>query len=258
MDLNTDVKATSTQTQTHHRSARTGRSNTWFARHWLLMFNTAWGFFVVLPWLAPAFTALGLTLPGRAIYFIYSFLCHQLPERSWFLFGPGFSYTQAQIAAAWGYSVSEISNELIRRQFIGRPELGWKVAWSDRMVAMYASIFLFGLLYALLLQRGVRKGLSWKWLVILILPLAIDGTTHLINDLLWFDFRTTNEWAVMLTNGIFSPAFYAGDLFGSLNSVLRITTGLLFGFGIVGFLWPLVDREFSPKMQPKSLFSMRI
>ena len=151
--------------------------------------------------------------------------------------------------------MNEISNELVRRQFIGRPELGWKVAWSDRMVAMYASIFLFGLLYMLLRQRTLRpKGLSWLWLVILILPLAIDGATHLINDVLRLDFRTTNEWAAVLTNGIFSPTFYAGDLFGSLNSVLRIITGLLFGFGIVGFLWPLMDREFSPKMQ--RLFSI--
>jgi uncharacterized membrane protein len=191
-----------------------------------------------------------LDLPGlgKTIYFIYNFFCHQLPERSWFLFGPGFSYTQAQIAAAWGVSVNDISNELVRRQFIGTPELGWKVAWSDRMVAMYSSMFLFGLLYALFRELGFRiKGVSWWLFALLILPMAIDGTTHLINDALRLDFRQTNEWAVFLTNNAFPADFYIDDMFGSLNSVLRIVTGILFGLGVVYFLWPIMDSEFSPK-----------
>lgn len=224
------------------------RINHWFERHWLLTFNGAWGIFVTLPFLAPVLMAAGLTLPARILYGMYSFLCHQLPERSWFLFGPQISYTQEQIAAAWGATVTDISHEMIRRQFIGTPELGWKIAWSDRMVAMYGSIFLFGLLYALLRQWGIQpKGFSWKWLLILIVPMALDGTTHLINDALRLDFRDVNQWAMWLTGGLFPLEFYAGDMFGSLNSLLRITTGLLFGLGIVGFLWPLMDREFSPR-----------
>lgn len=224
------------------------RINHWFENHWLFAFNTGWGVFTLLPWLAPIFMALGLNWPGRAIYFFYKFFCHQLPERSWFLFGPQISYTQEQIAAAWGVTVVDISNELVRRQFIGTPEIGWKVAWSDRMVAMYTSIFIFGLIYALLRQQGIRiKGISWLLLLVLILPMALDGTTHLINDVLRLDFRDTNQWAVVLTNGIFSPTFYAGDMFGSLNSVLRVTTGILFGFGIVWFLWPIMGQEFSPR-----------
>lgn len=222
--------------------------NRWFAAHWLATFNIGWGIFVTLPWLAPIFMALNLTLPGRVVYFIYNFFCHQLPERSWFLFGPQISYTQAQIAAAWGRPLDSIGNELIRRHFIGTPELGWKVAWSDRMVAMYTSIFLFGLLYALLRARGVRlRGMPFWLFGLFILPLALDGTTHLINDALRLDFRQTNQWAVILTQNAFPPAFYAGDMFGSLNSVLRIVSGILFGYGVVGFLWPIMDDEFSPR-----------
>jgi len=37
------------------------------------------------------------------------------------------------------------------------------------------------------------------------------------------------------------------DMWGSLNSLLRLITGLLFGLGVVGFLWPLMDKEFSPQ-----------
>ncbi len=229
-------------------SVLAAKINTWFANHWLLTFNAAWGIFVILPWLAPIFMHLELTSLGKAVYFIYNFFCHQLPERSWFLFGPSFSYPQAQIADAWGVQLHEISNELVRRRFIGTPELGWKVAWSDRMVSMYTSIFIFGLLYALLRELGLRiKGISWWLFFILILPMALDGTTHLINDALRLDFRQTNVWAVVLTNGAFPADFYADDMFGSLNSVLRLVTGIFFGFGVVAFLWPIMDKEFSPK-----------
>ncbi len=224
------------------------RINHWFENHWLFAFNTSWGVFTLLPWLAPIFMALGLIWPGRVIYFIYRFLCHQLPERSWFLFGSQFSYTQAQIATAWGRTLPEINNELIRRQFIGTADLGWKVAWSDRMVSMYASIFIFGLIYAVLRERGFKiQGMHWVVFLLFIVPMGLDGTTHLINDALRLQFRQTNEWAVFITDGIFPPEFYIDDLFGSLNSVLRLITGIFFGLGGVGFLWPLMESESSAK-----------
>ena len=53
----------------------------------------------------------------------------------------------------------------------------------------------------------------------------------------------------MLTAHVLPASFYAGDVFGSLNSVLRLITGFLFGFGVVGFLWPLMDSEFSPRRE---------
>lgn len=244
------VEASSTLPAAKPSSTTAGWINRWFENHWLLTFNAGWGIFVTLPWLAPIFMVLGWTWPGRAIYFMYNFFCHQLPERSWFLFGPQFSYTQAEIAQAWGRPLESIMyNELVRRQFIGTAELGWKVAWSDRMVSMYTSIFIFGLIYALLRERGFRfSGISWWLFALLIIPMAIDGTTHLINDALRLDFRQTNQWAVWLTNGLFAPEFYVDDAFGSLNAWLRLVTGILFGFGVVAFLWPIMDDEFSPKV----------
>lgn len=221
--------------------------NRWLENHWLFGFNAAWGIFVTLPWLAPVFMAMGLTWPGRALYFMYGFFCHQLPERSWFLFGSQFSYTQLQIADVWGRTLPEISNELVRRQFIGTIDMGWKVAWSDRMVAMYTSIFILGLLYALLREWGYRlPGMPWWLFFLFLVPMGLDGTTHLINDALRLDFRQTNKWAIWLTFSAFPAEFYADDMFGSLNSVLRLITGVLFGIGVVGFLWPIMESEFSP------------
>jgi uncharacterized membrane protein len=68
--------------------------------------------------------AIGWSGAGKAIYFIYSFICHQLPERSYFLFGPKITYSLPEIRTVW----QNTTNPLILRQFIGNPEMGWKMA----------------------------------------------------------------------------------------------------------------------------------
>ena len=62
--------------------------------------------------------------PAQMIYTIYSFVCHQLPERSLFLFGPKLMYPLTEIRAAF----QQTSDPNLLRQFVGTPELGWKVA----------------------------------------------------------------------------------------------------------------------------------
>src|SRR5687768_10417257 len=116
--------------------------------HWLLVVNLLIAVWVGLPWLAPVFMNLGWTSAAKVVYLIYSFQCHQLPERSYFLFGRQAMYSLAAIQAAWQITTDPFT----LRQFIGNPEMGWKVAWSDRMVSMYTSILFGGLLY-----RLVRK-----------------------------------------------------------------------------------------------------
>ena len=63
------------------------------ARHWLASFNVLIGFYVLLPLLAPMLMAGGMPQIGRLIYTVYRPACHQLPERSFFLFGPRATYT---------------------------------------------------------------------------------------------------------------------------------------------------------------------
>ena len=120
-----------------------------FARHWLLFVNLLIAVWVGLPWLAPVFMYWGWTRAAKAIYLLYSFQCHQLPERSFFLFGKQAMYSLSEIQAAW----QQTNDPFILRQFIGTPEMGWKVAWSDRMVSMYTSILPAGLLYGLVRKQ---------------------------------------------------------------------------------------------------------
>ena len=219
---------------------RASRLGYYFSRYWILSFSVLIGLYVGLPFMAPVFMALRLEFPARAIYTIYSFLCHQLPQRSYFLFGPQFTYSLADIQAAW----QDTTNFGILRQFIGTPEMGWKVAWSDRMVSMYTSILIFSWIWYPL-RRRLRR-LSWQGLFILIIPMAIDGFTHMFSDFagLGQGFRDSNAWLAALTNNSLPATFYAGDAWGSFNSIMRLITGILFGAGVVWFGYPYLDEFF--------------
>lgn len=211
-------------------------------RHWLLIFNGLIGLYVGLPWLAPIFMKLGWTTAGSLIYLIYSTQCHQLPQRSYFLFGPKLMYSLAEIQAAW-----QPTNDVnILRQFIGNSAMGWKVAWSDRMVSMYTTTFLVGLLFGLVRKRV--KPLSLRGFALLALPMLLDGGTHLISELIagiGYGFRDSNAWLALLTGHVFSPAFYAGDALGSFNWWMRLLTGVLFGVGIIWLAYPYLERGFA-------------
>ena len=215
---------------------------------WYILFGLGFGVYVLLPFLAPVFMAVGWNSLGKAIYLIYSFMCHQLPERSYFLFGSRLTYSLVEIQSAW----QNTSNPLILRQCIGNPAMGWKVAWSDRMISMYTATWLLGLLWWPLRRR--IKPLPWWGLVLFLLPMAVDGTTHFFSDLsgIGQGFRFTNAWLAALTNNVFPASFYAGDAWGSFNSIMRLFSGIAFGIGLVWFSFPYLHRSFSPDEMPRA------
>lgn len=207
-------------------------------RYWFVWFSVVYGIFVILPWLAPVLMQVGAVVPGKIIYTVYSFLCHQLPERSFFLFGQKAMYSLAEIQYRWQQTV----DPAVLRQFIGDPSTGWKVAWSDRMAAMYTSVLFFAWMWWPL-RKKIRP-LHLYGFILLALPMVIDGASHLISDLSGLNqgFRCTNTWLVTLTGNAFPGWFYFGDAFGSFNSWMRLITGSLFGLGVVWFIFPIFDR----------------
>lgn len=212
----------------------------WLSVHWLLVLNILFGIYVIAPILGPVFMAAGWDLPGRIIYKIYSYLCHQLPQRSYFLFGPKISYTLTEIQSVW----QNTNNVAILRQFVGNPQMGWKIAWSDRMVSMYTSLWLFGILWGF--SRKKEKHLPFWGLLLFLLPMVIDGTAHTISDFkgIGLGFRDSNAWLAALTGNRFSALFYAGDAWGSFNAWMRLISGVFFGIGIVWFGYPYLNEAF--------------
>jgi uncharacterized membrane protein len=209
--------------------------------HWLALLLTALFIFTLLPFLAPVMMALGLKPIGELIYTLYIPTCHQLPQRSWFLFGDQLTYSLAEIQ-----QVYPSSDPWALRYFYGTPEMGWKVAWSDRMLSFYNMVPVFGLLYAALRQR-IRRPLPFKLFLLALLPITLDGGTHMLNDMLagvsGGGFRDTNAWLALLTGDAF-PGFYAGDGQGTFNWWMRLITGIIAAWGIAFLAFPWFDRLF--------------
>jgi uncharacterized membrane protein len=227
----------------HHKSKKSFAE--WVTRHWLGLFLVVYGLWVWLPWLAPLFMHFGWDGAGRVVYTIYSFFCHQLPERSFFLFGKKAMYPLNEIQAAWQNTI----DPSILRKFIGNVNMGWKIAWSDRMISFYTSMWIFAVLWFPF--RRKIKALPWWGFVLLLLPMALDGGTHLISDFagIGLGFRDNNLWLASLTNNIFPASFYAGDALGSFNSWMRLITGPLASLSIVWLALPYVSQIAAHKQE---------
>lgn len=169
----------------------------WIARHWLAIFNSAWGAYVILPFLAPIFMQMGWTLPAGLIYGVYSFACHQLPDHSYFLFGPAAAPRALELMAAGAPTEDNLA---LFRSYIGNAEVGYKVALCQRDVAIYGAVFVAGLAYALLRRLRRLRAPSLKIYALLLIPIAVDGLTQLIG------LRESNWWLRSATGAIFGVA----------------------------------------------------
>ena len=145
-------------------------------------------------------------------------------------------YTLSEIQAVWQDSI----NPLVLRKFIGNETIGWKVAWSDRMISFYTSVWMFAALWFPF--RRKIKTLSWFGFILLLLPLIMDGSTHMLSDFAGIGqgFRDSNQWLAVLTNNSFPATFYTGDALGSFNSIMRFISGLLAGLAIVWLAFPYI------------------
>jgi uncharacterized membrane protein len=176
-------------------------------RRWLALANAAIFVYAGLPFLPPVFMHYGLTLPADLIYKVYSLTCHQLAYRTFFFFGAQPVYAIDGLQSALG--VTNPANDIFYwRDFIGNPQLGYKMAWCERDAAIYLAMLLTGILFSLL--RSHLKPLNWRIYLLIITPMAIDGFTQL------FGFRES-DW------------------------LLRTITGVLFGFGSIWLVYPYVE-----------------
>jgi uncharacterized membrane protein len=140
-----------------------------FSAHWLFVANIAIGLYFCLPLLAPVLMATGHERAAGLIYHLFQPLCHQLPERSYFLFGGRMVYSYDDLARLLG--------GVVPARYIGTASLGFKVAICERDVAIYAAMLFWGVLFAFL--RNHLKPLPVKAFVLLCVPMAVDGLGQL-------------------------------------------------------------------------------
>ncbi|MCA9881414.1 MAG: DUF2085 domain-containing protein [Anaerolineae bacterium] len=225
---------------------RVVRYTHWILQNWVGVFLIGFGLFNLLPFIAPIMAKLGIQLFADLIYTLYAPLCHQMAQRSFFLFGSQIMYSPEQLPITLTDNLT--TTMLTLKYFQGNDAIGWKVAWSDRMVYMYGATWLFALLYA-----GTARQHKWKRLpvwafILLMLPMALDGTTHMLSDFnggLFAGFRYSNTWLAEFTSNALPDWFYVGDQLGSFNAWMRLVSGIGFGAAVVGLAFPLIANDVS-------------
>ena len=165
----------------------------WVSTHWLALANLGFGVLVGLPILAPVLYHLGLDGPAALIHAVYRPLCHQLPERSFFLFGPSLTYSYDELAVLLGQGT-------VPQRWVGSADIGFKMAVCERDIAVYGSMVLAGVAFHWM--RGLRP-LSVRRFLLLIVPLAVDGGGQFIG--LW-----SSTWLTrVITGALFGVACIA-------------------------------------------------
>ena len=216
------------------------RAMDWFSRHYLAVCNIALLFYFGLPILAPVLMNAGLKAPARIIYIIYKPLCHQFGFRSFFLFGEQAYYplAEAGIPGVKNFEeasgISDIHNptnyaRVEARNFIGNETMGYKMAFCERDLAMWASAFLFGVIYAATGRR--LKPLSLiLWVLIGLAPIGLDGFSQLFSQMEW--------------------SWLSGWLpYRESTPFLRVLTGALFGIATAWYGFPYLEESMAESRQ---------
>jgi uncharacterized membrane protein len=219
------------------------------SKHWLAFFNVLAGIYVGLPLLAPALMNAGATGPARIIYTVYSPMCHQMIQRSFFLFGDqpvypreiaGTEYTPIEayirdIPEFEGISADNWPSFFAAaRAYLGNDEMGYKTALCQRDMGIYGAILAGGLLYAVLRRRYNIKPLPVMLFIILGMgPIGLDGFSQLFSY--WF--TPTDGSAATGILGTLANLLPVRES----PPLLRTFTGIWFGLTLVWLAYPNVE-----------------
>jgi uncharacterized membrane protein len=150
--------------------------------YWATMLTVALGLLVLAAISVPFLSYLGLDWLSKQIFYALHTVCAQIPAHSFYVFGH-------------------------------------QLGMCARNLSIYSSMFVGCLIFVL--SGKHMKGIPWWFWLLLILPMAIDGTTQM------FGWREST-WE------------------------LRVITGVLFGLGNVWFALPLVQKTLlETPMQPR-------
>jgi uncharacterized membrane protein/thiol-disulfide isomerase/thioredoxin len=212
----------------------------WISRHYLAVVNVFLLLYFGLPILAPVLMKSGATLPANVLYTIYKPLCHQFGFRSFFLFGEQPYYPLAEAGIPGVKTFEEITgfqdldnpaafSRFEARQFTGNESVGYKMALCERDMAIYGSIFLFGILYAATGRR--LRPLHWTlWVLLGMGPIGLDGFSQLFSQMNW-------PWLASLIP------------YRESTPLLRVLTGGLFGLTTAWFAFPYMEESMAETRQ---------
>src|SRR5438309_6424459 len=148
------------------------RCGNFLLNYWATLITILLGLLVLIAISIPFLSYFGLDSIAKPLFFALHYVCAQIPSHSFYI-------------------------------------LGHQLGLCARNLSIYSSMFLGSLVFAL--SKKHLPGISWWMWLLLILPMAWDGTTQL------FGWREST-W------------------------ILRMVTGTLFGLGSVWFVLPLIHK----------------
>lgn len=209
------------------KMTQSDRFSHWFANHYMVLLNGFVFLYVFLALLAPSLMKIGWELPAKAIYRVYSPLCHQLAFRSFFMFGEQ-AYYPRQLAGisdvmTYGQATGLNENDInAARAFLGNETMGYKMALCQRDIAIYGAMLIFGLIFSL--SGNKIKPLPWYlWILIGLGPIGLDGFSQLLSQTGWVIFN----WIPLRES---TPLF-------------RVVTGAAFGLTTAWFGYPFLEES---------------
>jgi uncharacterized membrane protein len=201
----------------------------WLARHWLAVFN---GFFLLyggLAFLAPVLLAAGYPGAANTLYGLFRATCHQLPSRSYFVWGEQVAICHRDVAIYGAFLLGGLGYNFVRPH-LKPPQLRWYVfaLWP---IALDAGLQLA----SDWLDNGVSMGALWAiGLIALSLTSAI---LHRFKYLTWHSFLYFSAGPLALIYlKYFGP--YQSDLFR------RTLSGLIFALASVWLAYPYLEDAF--------------
>lgn len=217
------------------------------SRNWLRVTIGFLAIYVALPVIAPTMMHLGLESSGRALYTLYSPFCHQFAFRSLFLFGEQPAYPRFNTGSplrpfeAYAEQLPEFDPSRIvppfpgpvgdvyaftpgfqgaAREFLGNPQMGYKMTLCARDIAIYSAMLVGAVLYARI-GRRVRPVPIWLYVLLGLGPIGLDGFSQLLG------YPPFNLWPPRET----LPGY-------------RVVTGALFGLMNVWLGFPYLQMSF--------------
>ena len=184
----------------------------WFRCHYVLFVNLMLSLFILLSIIAPVFMHIGWEGLGKLTYWTYGKFCHQLAYRSFFIFGEqayypkdlsDSSHQSLDYQEVFGYPAEDVH---LARSVLGSTRAGYKIALCQRDLALYCAFLVFGILFALS-NKKIKPLPIWVWIVIGVLPIALDGLTQLgvftLNPPGFISVRESSPALRVITGGLF-------------------------------------------------------
>jgi uncharacterized membrane protein len=193
----------------------------------------------LLPFISPVAFKLNLNGLGQGIQYVYQIFCHQRVERSMFLFaddGLVKFYTIEQLEEIGYIKATDKPGiygdgwELYQYPYWGNEQIGYKVAYCIRDIGLYLGLSFASLfLYIYILKKKKIVWLKWYWVLLLCLPMMIDGV-----------FQTFLEILGPYILGSYYDLKWVAPYVSNIDK--RWISGLLFGIGFAFIVIPnLVD-----------------